>query len=131
MKVGQAFRPDVRSCQVGTPDRREDRSRRSDPRGHVLLRMTELTTPVRVVRGSPRVTRGAPPGRRGPATRLPCERNPFPHLSRASQILTVQSSLAEAMRRPSVLNATALTGLVCPLSVSVSSPELASQILTV
>ena len=32
-----------------------------------------------------------------------------PHLSRASQTLTVRSSLAEAMRRPSGLNATPLT----------------------
>ena len=45
--------------------------------------------------------------------------------------LTVSSLLAEAMRRPSGLNATPYTVLVCPLSVSVSRPVTASQILTV
>ena len=55
----------------------------------------------------------------------------FHHLSRASQTLTVPSSLAEAICRPSGLKATQLTALVCPLSVSVSSPVPASQTLTV
>ena len=50
----------------------------------------------------------------------------------ASQTFTVSSSqLAEAMRRPSGLNATPVTTPVCPLSVSVSCPEPASQTLTV
>ena len=41
------------------------------------------------------------------------------------------SLLAEAMRRPSGLNATPMTSSVCPLNVSASCPEPASQTLTV
>ena len=50
--------------------------------------------------------------------------------SRASQTLTVPSTLAEAMRVPSGLNATPKTQLACPLSVSTSSPVAASQTFT-
>ncbi len=49
----------------------------------------------------------------------------------AFQILRVPSSLAEAIRVPSGLNATPRTAAVCPRSVNNSSPEVKSQIFTV
>ena len=49
----------------------------------------------------------------------------------ASQTLTVWSSLADAMRLPSGLNATPETNPVWPLSVNLSRPLAASQTLTV
>ena len=49
----------------------------------------------------------------------------------ASQTFTVLSVLAEAMRVPSVLNATARTKLVWPVSERDSRPVAASQSFTV
>ena len=46
----------------------------------------------------------------------------------ASQILTVWSSLAEATRSPSGLNATLLMSPVCPFRVQISRPVVVSQI---
>lgn len=49
----------------------------------------------------------------------------------ASQIFTVPSRLAEAMRWPSGLNATRQTVLVWPRRVRASRPVVASQTFTV
>ena len=49
----------------------------------------------------------------------------------ASQTFTVPSSLAEASRLPSGLNATLMTSPVCPLRVRVSCPVPASHTFTV
>src|SRR5262249_35094197 len=66
---------------------------------------------------------------RGIAARLP-QRGIGPWFAgsassgRASHTFTVRSALAEARRRPSGLNATPLTGPVCPLRVRVSRAVL-------